>query len=116
MKNTIYYAVAIFSLFLFSCAKERTFNCTETSTVDGYIYDWDYDANNNLIQIKERIYETSPANTQETKYAKIAKKKGNELCPLSYTYVENVVDTFMYKNLIVGDMYNITRKTECSLE
>ena len=116
MKKKMYFAVAILSLFLFSCAKERTCNCTETTITDGYYYDWDYDANFNLIQIKEPIYETSPTTTQETKYAKIAKKKGNELCPISYSYVENVVDTFMYKNFIVGDMYKITHKTECTLE
>ena len=103
-------------LLAVSCAKERTCSCTSTTTTNGFTYDIDVDANNNLIQIKEPIYETSPTTTQETKYAKIAKKKGNELCPISYSYVENVVDTFMYKNFIVGDMYKITHKTECTLE
>lgn len=82
MKNSIYFAIALISLLLFSCAKERTCNCTETTIQNRYTYDWDYDANNNLIQIKESINVTLLTSTQETKYAKIAKKKGNELCPI----------------------------------
>jgi len=104
-----------FLIIMWSCAKERTCNCTVTNSTNGFSYDYDFDGNN-FIQIVDPINQTTTGGKQETKYAKIAKKSGNALCPVSSTYSENVVDTFMFNGIIVGEIYTITSKTECTLE
>ena len=84
---------ALFSIILFSCAKERTCNCTLTQTDSGTRYWLDYNGAN-PVQKTEAFSETSSPYSNELKFSKIRAAAVQEYCPISDTRNESYDNTY----------------------
>lgn len=114
MKTKTLILTTMVTAFFVSCKKDRVCTCTFSTVDEGTEY---YIQNTN--QGSRPYNSSSPTLTTETKYNRISKKYGNEVCPsndVSHLYHDDTQVYSITYNVIDGKRGTYTTTKACKLK
>jgi hypothetical protein len=107
-----------FVIIIWSCAKDRTCNCTITQTDSGTRYWVDY-SGTNPVQKTEAFSKTISPFSNEVKFSKIRSAAAQEYCPVSVTQNQNYDDTYDLasgnESMLIGNKGSVKTIRSCEL-
>jgi len=107
-----------FLIIMWSCAKERTCNCTITQTNTGTHYWVDYNGAN-PVQKSEAFSIISSPYSNEVKFSKVRVSEIQEYCPVSTTGNVSYDDTYDVasgnETILMGNKGSIKTVRSCEL-
>jgi hypothetical protein len=116
--HLLYRILLVCFVIIWSCAKDRTCNCTITQTDSGTRYWVDY-SGANPVQKTEAFSKTISPFSNEVKFSKIRSAAAQEYCPVSVTQNQNYDDTYDLasgnESMLIGNKGSVKTIRSCEL-